>query len=80
MLDHEDNQFILRYCLTKVIFIFSGLDNLHKVSEALKWRENRRNFIIGRGSYVGSHRYAGLWTGDNSSDWDFLQTNITQVC
>ena len=24
-------------------------------------------------------RFAGLWTGDNSSDWNFLQINISQV-
>ncbi|MDJ1185530.1 TIM-barrel domain-containing protein [Roseofilum casamattae] len=57
--------------------------NLHKATyeglNKLPGRENKRNFIIGRGSYVGSHRYAGLWTGDNSSDWDFLQMNIAQV-
>lgn len=58
---------------------YEGLNKLHELSDKLKWRENRRNFIIGRGSYVGSHRFAGLWTGDNSSDWDFLQMNISQV-
>ncbi|MEB3281786.1 MAG: TIM-barrel domain-containing protein [Lyngbya sp.] len=58
---------------------YNGLNNLHQLSDDLKWRENKRNFIIGRGSFVGSHRYAGLWTGDNSSDWDFLQMNISQV-
>lgn len=58
---------------------YHGLNNLHELSDDLKWRENRRNFIIGRGSYIGSHRFAGLWTGDNSSDWDFLQMNISQV-
>ncbi len=58
---------------------YEGLNKLHELSDKLKWRENRRNFIIGRGSYVGSHRFAGLWTGDNSSDWDFLHLNISQV-
>jgi len=58
---------------------YEGLNNLYQLSEELKWRENKRNFIIGRGSFSGSHRYAGLWTGDNSSDWDFLQMNISQV-
>ncbi|MEL7036654.1 MAG: TIM-barrel domain-containing protein [Cyanobacteria bacterium J06592_8] len=58
---------------------YNGLNNLYQLSDKLKWRENKRNFIIGRGSFVGSHRYAGLWTGDNSSDWDFLQMNISQV-
>jgi alpha-glucosidase len=58
---------------------YEGLNNLYQLSDQLKWRENKRNFIIGRGSFTGSHRYAGLWTGDNSSDWDFLQMNISQV-
>ncbi|MCI5166233.1 MAG: alpha-glucosidase [Candidatus Electrothrix sp. GM3_4] len=57
--------------------------NLHKATyhglNNLKGRENKRNFIIGRGSFTGSHRFAGLWTGDNSSDWDFLKMNISQA-
>lgn len=57
--------------------------NLHKATyhglNNLKGRENKRNFIIGRGSFTGSHRFAGLWTGDNSSDWDFLKMNVSQV-
>ena len=57
--------------------------NLHKATynglNYLKGRENKRNFIIGRGCFTGSHRFAGLWTGDNASDWDFLQMNVSQV-
>ncbi|WPD21641.1 MAG: glycoside hydrolase family 31 protein [Candidatus Electrothrix scaldis] len=57
--------------------------NLHKATyhglAFLKGRENKRNFIIGRGSFTGSHRFAGLWTGDNSSDWDFLKMNVSQA-
>jgi alpha-glucosidase len=57
--------------------------NLHKATyhglNALKGRENKRNFIIGRGSFTGMHRFAGLWTGDNSSSWEFLRINISQV-
>ncbi|KAM5354780.1 hypothetical protein ACJ41O_001426 [Fusarium nematophilum] len=58
---------------------FHGLEHIHEISPQLKWRENRRNFIIGRGSFVGSHRYAGLWTGDNASTWDFLNISVAQV-
>lgn len=58
---------------------YNGLNNLYQLSDQLKGRENKRNFIIGRGSFTGSHKFAGLWTGDNSSDWDFLQMNISQV-
>jgi alpha-glucosidase len=57
--------------------------NLHKATyyglNYLPGRENTRNFIIGRGCFTGAHRFAGLWTGDNCSSWDFLKINISQV-
>ncbi len=65
----------------KVWSLFSY--NLHKATyhglNHLSGRENKRNFIIGRGSYSGMHRFAGLWTGDNASSWAFLQINVAQV-
>ena len=57
--------------------------NLHKATyhglNHLPCRENKRNFIIGRGCFTGMQRFAGLWTGDNSSSWDFLKINISQA-
>lgn len=57
--------------------------NLHKATyhglNSLKGRENKRNFIIGRGSLTGMHRYAGLWTGDNGSSWDFWRISVAQI-
>lgn len=57
--------------------------NLHKATyeglNVLKGRENKRNFIIGRGSYAGAHKWAGLWTGDNASTWDHFQISVNQV-
>ncbi|MGC2398249.1 MAG: TIM-barrel domain-containing protein, partial [Acidobacteriaceae bacterium] len=57
--------------------------NLHKATyhglNHLKGRENKRNFIVGRGSFTGMHRFAALWTGDNASTWDFLRINVAQV-
>ena len=57
--------------------------NLHKATykalENLPSRKNKRNFIIGRGSSTGMHRFAGLWTGDNRSTWDFWRINVAQV-
>ncbi|KAF8439197.1 glycosyl hydrolases family 31-domain-containing protein [Terfezia claveryi] len=57
--------------------------NLHKATyeglNKLPIRENKRNFIIGRGSFAGQHRYAGLWTGDNASTWDHFQISVCQV-
>jgi len=42
-------------------------------------RPNKRVFIIARGGYAGMQRYAGLWTGDSASSWQFLQINIPEV-
>ncbi len=42
-------------------------------------RPARRNFIIARGGYAGMQRYAGLWTGDSASSWDFLRINLPEV-
>lgn len=57
--------------------------NLHKATyeglRQLESRKNLRNFIIGRGSFTGLNKYAGLWTGDNASEWAFLKINISQV-
>ena len=57
--------------------------NLHKATYEglcrLKGREGKRNFVLGRGSFTGMFRYAGLWSGDNSSTWDFWRITIPQV-
>lgn len=57
--------------------------NLHKATfhglNNLKSRDNKRNFILGRGSFAGMYRFAGLWTGDNASSWDFWRITVPQV-
>lgn len=57
--------------------------NLHRATfkglKKLESRKGKRNFIIGRGSFAGAQRYAGLWTGDNASTWEFLRVSISQV-
>lgn len=57
--------------------------NLHKATyeglNALPGRENRRAFVVGRGSTSGTARYAALWTGDNASTWDFLRVALQQM-
>lgn len=44
-----------------------------------KLRPNIRNFIIARGGFAGMQRFAGLWTGDSGSSWEFLRINIPEV-
>jgi len=57
--------------------------NLHKATfhglQKLESRKGKRNFIIGRGSFAGAQRFAGLWTGDNASTWEFFDISVAQV-
>ncbi|KAI9657188.1 MAG: hypothetical protein M1821_003355 [Bathelium mastoideum] len=85
MSDDEYNQDPTKRPATKTAIELWALYsyNLHKATyhglNRLKGRENKRNFIIGRGSLTGMHRFAGLWTGDNGSSWDFWRISVAQV-
>ncbi len=40
---------------------------------------DRRFLIFSRSSYVGMHRYGGIWTGDNKSWWSHLLLNLKMM-
>lgn len=40
---------------------------------------DKRFMLFSRSSYIGAHRYGGIWTGDNASCWEHLQRNVTQA-
>lgn len=33
---------------------------------------DKRPFVLSRANYIGGHRYAAAWTGDNTGDWNHL--------
>jgi alpha-glucosidase len=37
---------------------------------------NKRPFVLTRSNFIGGHRYAATWTGDNGATWDFLKMSI----
>lgn len=39
----------------------------------------RRYLLFSRSSYIGMHRYGGIWTGDNQSWWSHLLLNIRMM-
>ena len=39
-------------------------------------RPNKRTLLYSRSSFIGSHRYGGIWLGDNNSSWGQLLANI----
>lgn len=40
---------------------------------------NKRILMFSRSSYIGMHRYGGVWCGDNQSWWSHLLLNIQQM-
>lgn len=40
---------------------------------------NTRIYINSRAAYLGTHRYAGTWTGDNNAEWSHLQVSIPML-
>lgn len=42
-------------------------------------RPEERMLLFSRASYIGMHRYGGIWTGDNRSWWSHLLLNIKMM-
>ncbi len=40
---------------------------------------DRRILMFSRASYIGMHRYGGVWTGDNKSWWSHLLLNVKMM-
>lgn len=40
---------------------------------------NQRFLLFSRASYIGMHRYGGIWTGDNHSWWSHLLLNLKML-
>ena len=38
-----------------------------------------RYLLFSRSSYIGAHRYGGIWTGDNRSKWEDLNILVRQI-
>ena len=57
-----------------------GMNMTRSANEAL--REicpDKRTLFFSRSSYVGAHRYGGIWLGDNNSSWAQLLANIQMM-
>lgn len=44
-----------------------------------KIEPDKRLLLFSRASYIGMHRYGGIWTGDNKSWWSHLLMNIQMM-
>ena len=40
---------------------------------------NKKYLLFSRSSMIGSHRYSGIWTGDNAAYWEHLLLNLKMM-
>ena len=43
------------------------------------YEPDKRYLLFSRSSYIGHHRYAGVWTGDNCSWWSHIKLNLAML-
>ncbi|TGY40328.1 DUF5110 domain-containing protein [Clostridium sartagoforme] len=68
LVNHYDVHNIYGYNMTKAAS--EGFDTID---------ENKRFLLFSRASYIGAHRYGGIWTGDNSSWWEHIVLNMKMM-
>ncbi|MBN1456772.1 MAG: hypothetical protein JW912_02855, partial [Sedimentisphaerales bacterium] len=42
----------------------------------LKTNPDKRPFVLVRANFIGGHRYAATWTGDNTANWEHLEDSV----
>ena len=70
-----DGKLVCHYDLHNIYGYFMTMS----AGEQLKKLVPNRYFLFSRSSYIGAHRYGGIWTGDNKSTWEHLKMNIRQM-
>ena len=62
---HDKVHNLYGYYMTKSAA--EGLENIDS---------EKRYLLFSRASYIGAHRYGGIWMGDNSSWWEHIELSI----
>lgn len=66
------------YCHYDVHNIY-GSNMIRSTSEGLQELLDHRYLVFGRSSYIGTGRYGGVWTGDNTSCWEHILLNMRHM-
>ncbi len=65
-----------RYCHKDVHNLY-GYNMTRSAAEGLMEAEpDKRMLLFSRASYIGMHRYSGIWTGDNHSWWSHILAEL----
>ena len=57
-----------------------GMNMTRAAAEGFRaYDPDKRFLLFSRSSYVGAHRYGGVWQGDNSSWWSHLLMNLKMM-
>lgn len=57
-----------------------GFNMTRAAAEAFdKINPDKRTLLFSRSSYIGMHRYGGIWTGDNESWWSHILLSMQQM-
>jgi alpha-glucosidase len=74
---HNVNGKMVRHDLVHNVF---GYNMSRAAGEAFKKiSPDKPILMFSRSSYIGMHRYAGIWTGDNKSWWSHLLLNLKMM-
>lgn len=66
-------------CHNKVHNLY-GYNMTKSASDAFKKIVPDKNILLfSRASYIGMHRYGGIWTGDNQSWWSHIKLNLQML-
>lgn len=69
----------VKVCHHKVHNIY-GYNMTKSAAQALdKIRPNQRTLLFSRSSYIGMHRFGGIWMGDNQSWWSHILLNLKML-
>ena len=74
---HNVNGKMVRHDLVHNLY---GFNMTRAAAEAFeKIAPDKRILIFSRSSYIGMHRYGGVWTGDNKSWWSHILLNLKML-
>lgn len=74
---HNVNGKMVRHDLVHNLY---GFNMTRAAGEALqKIAPDKKMLLFSRSSYIGMHRYGGIWTGDNQSWWSHILLNLKMM-